>query len=202
MRIVLTAVMLTSGRGDLPSCAPSLRVLPITIYNRSRMREAELDVIVDMADRLWRPYGVTIASGAPHGVAVIVDAGTPRRDQFGLPPTVLGTTLFSDGHAKPYIHLWVAAAEAVATADSDGRRFSAMPPLQRDAVLLPMLGVALAHELGHYLLDTARHSRDGLLQTALSLRELRDPSPQRLALTGQQQRALCARDFGDVGQRH
>jgi len=203
MQIALTAVMLSTGRADLSTCAPSLSVLPITVYNRSRMNGPELDAIVETADRLWRPYGVTISSGAPHGVAVIVGLEPPARKPFGSDPIVLGTTLFSDGHAKPYIHLWVGGAEAlIKAADGDGRRLSAMTPVERDAELLPVLGVALAHEIAHYLLDTPHHSRVGLLQTTLRFRDLLAASPEHLPLTDQQQRALCAKDFGGLDLRH
>jgi len=203
MQIAMTAVMLTTGRANYPSCAPSIGVLPITVYNRSRMSGTELDAIVATADRLWRPYGVTISAGAPHGVAVIVGAEPPAAvSQSAAGPIVLGTTLFSDGHATPYIHLWVGAAEALITAsDGDGRRYSALTSVERDAALLPVLGVALAHEIGHYLLDTPHHSRVGLLQTTLRFHDMRVPSPEHLPLTDQQQRVLCAKDFAGLGLR-
>jgi hypothetical protein len=55
-----------------------------------------------------------------------------------------------------------------------------------------MLGVALAHELGHYLLDTSQHSAAGLLQAGLTIHQLAFPEPARLTLTAEQQRLLRA----------
>jgi hypothetical protein len=54
-----------------------------------------------------------------------------------------------------------------------------------------MMGVALAHELGHYLLDTTHHSTAGLLRESLSVSDLAHPNPAHLRLTDKQQRRIC-----------
>ena len=107
--------------------------------------------------------------------------------------TVLGTTLFSEGHATPYIRLSVGAAEAAAAAcHGDGLTFGERPSAARDAILQRMLGVALAHELAHYLLDTAQHSAGGLLRADIRVTELVRPTAIRYPLTLEQQHRLCA----------
>jgi hypothetical protein len=116
-------------------------------------------------------------------------------------PTVLGTTLFSKGHATPFIRLWLGAAEAVANgSDAEGQPFRMRPREERNSILLAIMGVALAHELAHYLLDTAHHSPGGLLRASLSVRELEHADPARLGLTVQQQRLICS-DGDRVGHR-
>jgi hypothetical protein len=100
--------------------------------------------------------------------------------------------LFSRHHATPYIHLWRGAAEAVADATPiKGTLFSARPREERDAILLRMMGVALAHELAHYLLDTEKHSRRGLLRESLTARDLQHPEVTRLDLSRTQQWLMC-----------
>src|SRR3954470_1551702 len=87
------------------------RVIPITVYNPSRMGPAELDLLLDVTNRIWEPYGVTFQPApAPGPVAVVV---SERRDESpnGLRHVVLGMTLFSGGHATPYITLSRSAAE-------------------------------------------------------------------------------------------
>lgn len=74
----------------------------------------------------------------------------------------------------------------------DGIPFDAWPLLQRFAILVRMMGVALAHEMAHYLLDTARHSSVGLLQAGLNIRELAFSEPTHLKLTPAQQRLLAS----------
>lgn len=166
-------------------------VVPVTIYNRSRLYDAKIAAIVTTANTLWTPYGVTFEIRPAHGVAVIVSGdGLPSLDSGRF---VLGTTSFTDGHANPYIHLWLDAAEAlVASPYGEGPRFTGLPDRQRDQVLVSVMGVALAHELAHYLLDTPNHTQGGLLQNALEFQDMAHPEPARLYLTPEQQHALCA----------
>jgi hypothetical protein len=169
----------------------SLRTVSIKMYNRSRMRQADLDAMLDVTSQIWTPYGVSLQPGTGAGaIAVIVSDQQTRKT--GDDRVVLGTTLFSDGHATPYINLSLGAAEAFADSTSeDGVHFTVRPLKQRDAILTRMLGVALAHELAHYLLDTGVHSSGGLLRAGLDMRQLSFSDPARLKLTPGQQRQLC-----------
>jgi hypothetical protein len=174
--------------------AGSVRVVRVKVYNQSRLSSASLDAVLEMAGRIWLPYGVTIEQVSnPDAVALVVAAGVPEPvTRAGRP--VLGDTLFHLHHATPYIRLWLGAAEAAAAVGSTGTPvFTALPAEQRDGILLRMLGVAFAHELGHYLLDTGVHSSSGLLRAALTMRDLEEPNLARLDLTGPQQRSMCAR---------
>lgn len=166
------------------------RVVRVKIYNQSRMSAGDIDALVDVANRIWVAYGVSIEpQDDPAAVAVVLSNRRDPRDDRG--PIVLGTTLFADGHATPYINLSLAAAEEVAVGtDEGGVPFDARPTVQRDAIVGRILGVALAHEIGHYLLDTATHSSAGLLQRGLPSRELERAEPSYLRLTGAQQRQL------------
>ena len=66
-----------------------------------------------------------------------------------------------------------------------------LPRRDREAIVRQVMGVAFAHELGHYLLDTGQHSNRGLLQAALPLRDLSQPERGRLELTPAQQLLMC-----------
>ena len=169
------------------------RVVRVKIYNQSRMSDADLDTLVDVANSIWFAYGVSIQpqSDTDHVAIVVSSRSSPRSDDG---PVVLGTTLFTEGHATPYINLSLAAAEMVAgETDYGGAPFNARPQVQRDAILVRILGVALAHEMGHYLLDTAAHSSAGLLRRGLTSRELARAEPTHLQLTAKQRRLLCPR---------
>jgi hypothetical protein len=170
-------------------------VVRVKLYNQSRLSEANLEQMLATTNRIWTAYGISIeADASPNGVAVIV-AGRSLSTPDAYQRPVLGTTLFTNGHATPYIHLWLGTVEALAVdADSEGRPFKTRSPKEQDAILLQMMGVALAHELGHYLLDTKQHSSAGLLQATVSLRNLRHPELAHLGLTSEQRRLLC----GDV----
>jgi hypothetical protein len=169
-------------------------VVRLRVYNQSRMGEPGVAHVVDVAGRVWEPYGVSIERGdGGDAVSVVLT----ERSELAKPPngyaTVLGTTLFTEGHATPYIRLSLTAAESSAgEADEDGVPFAVMPRERQEGILQQILGVALAHELAHYLLDTMDHSHDGLLRSGLSPIELLHLEGAHLRLTPAQQHRLCA----------
>jgi hypothetical protein len=170
------------------------RVVGVKIYNQPAIGDAGINRIVETANRIWNPYGVSIEPSAESDAIAVVVARTASQVTSDYRPKALGDTLFTDGHATPYIHLWPANAEALANAsEMDGRTFTSRTRDEQHAILLQMLGVALAHELAHYLLDTSRHSAEGLLRQSIGVSELAFPNPGHLRLTTQQRQLLAAR---------
>lgn len=168
------------------------RVVHVRIYNQSRMSAPDVDQLLDVAAAIWAPNGIALERGADPDAVTVVLADRPTRATANGGGAVLGTTLFTEGHATRLINLSVAAAETAAdNANQPGLPFNARPSAQRNAMLVRMLGVALAHEMAHYLLDTTQHSRDGLLRAGLGVPDLIHPNVAHLALTPDQQRHLC-----------
>lgn len=186
---VSLAVLLTAAAVAADGASPQ-RVVQIRMYNRSRLQPCDVDEMVAIANRVWAPYNVRLEAGTgPDAITVVLsDRPLGRPDAGG---EVLGTTLFTNGHATPYINLSPAAAETFARgARDEGLAFDVRPGAQRKDVLVRILGVAFAHEIAHYLLDTARHSSVGLLQAGLGIRELTLKAPGHLTLTRDQERLL------------
>jgi hypothetical protein len=165
----------------------------VRIYNQSSMRQAGLETMMEVANRIWAPYGIAIErSDDPRAVSIIVSDHLTGETAASAHGTVIGTTLFTGGHATAFIKLSLGAAEAYAEGVQDGGMpFTSQPRSARDAMLERMMGVALAHEIAHYVLDTTEHANSGLLRTGLSLHEFTHPEPAHLALTRDQQRQLC-----------
>jgi hypothetical protein len=186
---------------DCTSAASVSRVVHVRMFNQTRLNAAMAETILDIANRIWAPYGVSIEqSRDADAITLVVSAGTMRRDS-GDPSIAVGDTLFTKGHATPYMHLWLGAAIQLAeNSEADGRPFSSRPETDQHAILVRILGVALAHELGHFLLDTARHSSEGLLRSMLPVRDLQFLDPSHLRLTRQQQLAMCQVPAGAVPQ--
>jgi hypothetical protein len=169
------------------------RVVPVHVYNQSRLNASMFTSLIDAANRVWAPYAIRLERHAADNAIAVVITERPNLVQRADHRVVLGDTIFNDGHATPYMHLWLSTAEDVAIRSIvRGKPFSALPEPDRDAVLIQMLGVALAHELGHYLLDTRVHTPDGLLRTALKMDDLARPNPARLRLTPEQQAVICS----------
>jgi hypothetical protein len=179
-----------------------VRTVRLKFYNQSRMSDADLSTMVALNNRIWQPYGVTIErTTSPDGVSVVV-SGRERRPVWNSTETVLGETLFSSHHATPYIRLWLGAADAMAeAAQMGGRPFFALPREERHATLIQMMGVSLAHELAHYLLDTTKHSSRGLLKPSINVEDMQRPDLAHLELTQSQQRLMCTRFFQRDGRQ-
>lgn len=157
------------------------------------MKANDLADILTIANQIWAPYGVVMEVGTGgDAIKIIVSSHLMRADSSPA-PVPLGDTLFSDGHATPYMHLWLGAAERLASSSEiDRRTFASRSLAERDSILRRILGVALAHELGHYLLDSARHSSAGLLRETLGIEDLARPTQGHLRLTNEQQRLICS----------
>lgn len=177
------------------------RIVHVRMYNQTRLDESVLANILEVTNRIWEPYGISVDAGTSTDAVTVVVSGGTMRDVVDGAPIAVGDTLFTEGHATPYIHLWLGGAESLARdSQSDGHPFTLKPPLERDAILLRMLGVALAHELGHYLLDTSRHSSAGLLRQTMAAREMQQPNPAHLRLSRKEIQLMCRRPGTSVPQ--
>src|SRR5882672_222799 len=187
-----TASSRCQGCSDCAGDSARPRAVGLKIYNQSRLSGANVARILEITNRIWNPYGVNFRpSESVDAIAVVVSAH-PASGAVDSRPTVLGDTLFTSGHATPYIHLWPANAEALATgSEIQGRPFTSLSINERDIILVQILGVALAHELAHYLLDTSHHSPAGLLRGIIGVNDLAFPNPAHLRLTHDQQQLIC-----------
>jgi len=191
----------SAANGTMPRCLQCSdcggdpagpRVVGLRIYNQPPLRDASVNQILDITNRIWNPYGVRFKRSENADAITVVVSARAASGPADLRPTVLGDTLFTSGHATPYIHLWPGNAEALATgSEIQGRPFMSLSLNERDIILVQMLGVALAHELAHYLLDTSHHSPAGLLRGIIGVDDLAFPNPAHLRLTHDQQQLIC-----------
>src|SRR4029453_1036018 len=111
-------------------------------------------------------FGGGGVEAAPHGVS---KSGVVLAE-LHLPHTPCGT-----GVAR----VWVTQARRHAeTALIPDGPFERLPNILYDLFLARGLGRALAHEIGHYLLGTSRHTARGLMRAHFSPVELREPATQ------------------------
>lgn len=186
VRAAILIAALTAPRAPI---AP--RIVRLQIVNHSRLPQANVEGMRSVASRIWAQYGVDVEFGWGPGAVIVELAADGDLAPSDPSVPVLGTTQFTDGHAIPMIRLSPPVAEALAAEAEIGViPFRALSPEHQDAVLERMLGVALAHELAHYLLDTRQHSSRGLLRERFTTRELAFPEQGRLTLTVEQQRLL------------
>lgn len=124
---------------------------------------------------IWEREGVRIAIGTipPAGVGVgmrvlVVSSadGSPGRDGHHWPVA----ELLRDGEGRPLAIASVAAARRVVRA----ARLASEPAVLTDRRVGVVLGRAIAHEIGHFLLDTTGHARRGLMRARIEADEFVD----------------------------
>jgi hypothetical protein len=155
---------------------PPLRVSVTTLGVRGPLRTAP---IIEEVARLWAPYGVhfawhlTTPSGGvahektPVDVWIQLVHETPHsKDARG--PHVLGRVMFLEGQPLRIVRIPVAAATNVIrdVYRNQGATFHDSFAAHT-RVLERALGRAIAHELGHILLRSARHTTSGLMSAHL-----------------------------------
>ena len=198
--------LLMEGLGNA-AAAPSLETSPaITIHvrNYARVAPKTLAEAEEVATAIFREAGID-AQWAETDVAAVNDQETftghstysladiqlsilPREmsDRFGLPNNVMGMVPRTDAQIA-YVFdntietLFQSTLSAYRTGHID-RRVSESQ----------ILGIAIAHELGHLLLDLEGHSADGLMRAQWGLTDLRNAAFQMLLFTPQQAEVLRA----------
>ena len=148
--------------------------------------------IAEAAD-IWAAYDVDIQmSGANDGAPdravslVVTLAPVNRRKETGT----LGSIDFSGGTPTPVIKLYPEAASALIAAVASSRRENTWPAAPADRVLARVLGRALAHEVGHFLLRSKSHSTARLMRADLIGSDLMAPGHRGLVLSMDEVRRL------------
>jgi hypothetical protein len=189
MPTIASAILLCLPGLLAPS--PHLRV-DITIQGVSAPPAFVTAAIEEAAD-IWAAYGVDVRMPGPndaqHDRAVslaVTLATTERRMEAGA----LGSIVFSDDEPEPAIKLYPAAASALIAAVATSRRENTWPGGPADRVLARVLGRALAHEIGHFLLRSKSHSRGGLMRAEQIGTDLMAPDHRGFALSADEVRRL------------
>jgi hypothetical protein len=143
--------------------------------------------ISEAAD-IWAAYGVriwvpTASDAGDDGNVVRLVVKFTRPGERHMAPGALGSIVFDGDTPAPTIELYPTAASALIAAVAFNRRESAWPAGPEDKVQARVLGRALAHEIGHFLLRSKTHSRDGLMRAEHGGSDLMAPSHHGFALS-------------------
>ena len=164
-----------------PDVAPELRVT-VNVYNGTNLPTDELDRAEREAERIFRYAGIQLAWG--DGLMGSDDHGQTRQESWDpltlqlriWPRTAAGTR--PSGADTLGFCLSFESSDAVVLADTVQKHVVPGSPAFAD-----LLGIAMAHELGHLLLQSARHSVSGIMRSHLSERTRRDDERGYLRFT-------------------
>jgi hypothetical protein len=151
---------------------------------------------IEEAAGIWAAYDVEIRvpaeSDAAHRDAlrlVVKLVPSPgKRTASGA----LGSIAFSGDGPEPAIELYPSNASALIAAVAFNRREDTWPAASRDSVMARVLGRALAHEVGHFLLRSRSHSTNGLMKAEQIAPDLMAPNHGGFTLSADEVRRFHA----------
>jgi len=157
----------TAAEGSSPSVdRAGLPPIPIVLLVRSDTNQALLDRICAETDAIWEAAGVTFDwqrrrqnddSTSKHLVVTIDDSRTPAP----YARQALGWITFTPEGPSHSIHLSLASTEDLLRGVTT---ISNMTIAGHEMMVGRALGRALAHEIGHYLLQSKMHASHGLMR--------------------------------------
>ena len=171
--------------------APTLHVL---LTAAPQLTEASRDALIAEATAVWRRAGVHLVwspgSGArPAGALRVLVIRKPVSTDDNPPDVVLGQLVGLGGASA----LAIASIDRAEQLIAEWRSARMIPASLHDDRLGLVLGRAVAHEIGHYLLESRAHTRAGLMRATFVANELLDRSSPAFDLDGASQLLLRQR---------
>jgi hypothetical protein len=139
-------------------------------WNSDTVPAAQTNRVEREVTAIWRRFGIDVQwrdarPGELRVTVVVKDTGTAAGS---LAP--LGWVNFVNNEPSAVMYASADAAwDIVQTGRTDAGRFADDPLALQQVVAARLIGRAVAHELGHYLLGSRVHSRRGLMRATLDV---------------------------------
>lgn len=173
-------------------------LVTMTVEEGAAISPASLDEIAAMARDIWRPY-VDVVFARAGSLARTIEVDELRlvltgRLLQGDGADGLGWIDFVDGEPARTITVSTTAVSRLMDATTwRGRPLTDWPLAIRRQFVSRALGRTVAHEMGHYLLRTKMHSRQGLMRSQLTSLDIMDGTPAVYRLDATQAATLWRR---------
>jgi hypothetical protein len=157
------------------------RVITIELSGQQRLPVVTTRRIAEQVRTIWHEHGVQVDGlEGPTSSRVMLQAELSNDGQLaeGVDRFELGVFRRRDNH----ITISVPAALGTAIAGVPTLETLSSSDIRRDFALGTVLGRAIAHEIGHFLLGPA-HSKSGLMRAAFRATEMADPRDGAFDLT-------------------
>ena len=166
----LLAMLPLGPQAELSRQSPSFPIaIELQMQTRVAWGPSDTKLLTDEVERIWQPYGLTLCwtqrsnpcAGWGVRLTVVVADDLPRKvTPAGLGEPIVGRILFDAGGPSTDIALSISAARGLVSRAS---RLGEWPGGAWNVLVPRVLGRALAHEIGHFVLQTRDHARTGLM---------------------------------------
>jgi len=202
--VAAAALALTLQPSADPNARPRSEDVPpmtVNVYTARGVSPHLVTETLNEAGAVWNDVGITLAwrvvvdsqplyTAAPHVVIADETAQGASRTQ-----TPIGWVRFKHPD-DPDQEIHISRKNGLKLLDSYaglGRPLARMPPAEVDNNLGRILGRALAHELGHFLLRSATHTTQGLMRGNHTIREFVALGRRGFEVNPAQRAAVAAR---------
>jgi hypothetical protein len=170
---LLAAIVLSVMGSPVPT--PPRHLVDLVFDGQPMRRPLEAAAMEEVTG-IWAAYGVDVRAARPgesgRDGAVRLAVVLADRAAASTVAETLGSIRFVDDVPEPRIAIYPdAIASLVSTVSMAGVGSGQWPDALRDAILGRVMGRALAHEIGHFLLRSRHHSPKGLMRAEPFLRE-------------------------------
>jgi hypothetical protein len=169
----LLAMLPIGSQAELSRQSPSCPIaIELRVETHVGWGPVEWKLLTDEVDRIWEPYGLTLcwtqrsnpcAGWGVHLTVLVADDLPPSIRPGQLGPVVGRIRFDADGPSTDVALSVKAARWLVAGTMLGDRRLDQWPSSTWSALVPRVLGRALAHEIGHYVLQSRDHARTGLM---------------------------------------
>jgi hypothetical protein len=167
--------------------------IPVGVVAPTSVSDSLVNRVCAEADAIWRPQGIAFVchrvdahDKASDWLDVTIDDLRADRE----PEHALGWITFINGVPERSIHLSQACVERLLDGEPGLRGITITP---HEILVGRALGRALAHELGHYLLQSDVHTPHGLMRAAWTAEESFDVGRGGFTLTPNERATAIAR---------
>jgi len=170
LALLLALIPAAAGAATPSAERPRLSVT-VHVEDGGAIVEPVLNAAVAIAKEIWRPY-VDLAFGRvgdslPIGVDALALVITGRLSNGE--GTGLGWIDFEDGLPSRTISISATAVARLMVRSSwAGHPLDGWPPAVRAQFMTRAIGRSIAHEMGHYLLQSKTHTAKGLMRSLLT----------------------------------
>ena len=206
--VVVAGVSTATAEEGRPESTISLEVL-LTVA--PSLPEAARAAFLDEVSAIWKSHGVTIEWLSPtEWLCPIADSRRrggrlrvlvfPKSDSASSERKTMAVAELLRPDSRHAVAIaYIAVARRIV--EDAPLRFPALAALDHYRLGL-VLGRAVAHEIGHYLLDTPTHARRGLMRPRFDSREFADLRPGAFTLDPDAARWLKHRPLRQTGVTH
>jgi hypothetical protein len=153
-----------------PMTEPVTLAVRLSIDQNGELSGLQLELAIDEVREIWRDVGVSVApglDGQPHEEAMIslriLRSAAPNSD--GAQRILAWVTAIENERSAPLLFVSLpAVTETVMGAEAFGRPVPKLTHDLQDRLITRAIGRVIAHELGHYLLQSLAHQDHGLMR--------------------------------------